>query len=336
MVLNVVDIKQSSFKHQSVRDLAWAVLSPPLVTLTSQSCIWPSSDWYQRIYKESLSWLSELDMDPSELELLIDSQKDRRLGKYFETLWLYWFSKSSRYEVIENNLQIIIDGETLGEVDFIVLDKVSKKLVHWEVAVKFYLGLGDTREMCNWHGPNYSDRLDIKVDHLRQRQSLLSKSPRVENWLQQKGLFIDQCAVILKGRLYYPWHDVPERAARAVPPLTTRGLRSPKQCAANHLYSWWFKESEFTDEFSDNQRIAPLVKQGWMENISTISIANISTQAMENISTLFSDDFYTKSDIFKMVSDDKLRLPLQIQVENSCHSWDRVFIVSDNWPDDMA
>ena len=41
-------------------------------------------------------------MDPSELEILLDSQKDRRLGKYFETLWFYWFSKNPRYEIIEN------------------------------------------------------------------------------------------------------------------------------------------------------------------------------------------------------------------------------------------
>ena len=324
MVLKVMNIKQCDFKHQSVRDLAWVVLSPPLVSSASQSCHWPNADWYQRAYKESSSWLGELDMDPSELEALLDSQNDRRLGKYFETLWFYWFSKNPRYEVIENNLQIIIDGETLGEMDFIVLDKVTDKLVHWEVAVKFYLGLGDTREMCNWHGPNYRDRLDLKVNHLRQRQSMLSKDRRVEKWLQQKGLFIDQCAVILKGRLYYPWGDVPEKVVLAAAQLKTgdlpRGLKSPVHSAPNHLFSWWFKESEFADVFGNKQRFAPLVKQGWMENIST----------------LLTDEFFTKSDIFKTVSDNELRLPLQVQVRNPYHSKDRVFIVSDRWPNDIT
>jgi hypothetical protein len=324
MVLNTMNNKPGDFKHQSVRDLAWAVLSPPLVSLVSQSCVWPNADWYQRAYKESSSWLSELDKDPSELEILLDSQKDRRLGKYFETLWFYWFSKNPRYEIIENNLQIIIDGETLGEIDFIVLDKLNDKLVHWEVAVKFYLGLGDTREMCNWHGPNYRDRLDIKVNHLRQRQSMLSKRLRVEKWLQQRGVFIDQCAVILKGRLYYPWSDLSEQVAQGLSPLKIRnlpvGLRSPSQSAPNHLYSWWFKESEFADEFGNKQRFAPLVKQGWLESISTLS----------------ADESFTKRDIFRTISDYNLRLPLQVQVRNPRHSWDRVFIVSDNWPNDIA
>jgi hypothetical protein len=324
MVLDAMNTKQCDFKHQSVRDLAWAVLSPPLVSLASQSCLWPSADWYQRAYEESSSWLGELDIDPSELESLLDSQKDRRLGKYFETLWFYWFSKNPRYEIIENNLQIIIDGETLGEIDFIVQDKVTDKLIHWEVAVKFYLGVGDTREMCNWHGPNYRDRLDIKVNHLCQRQSMLSKSLPVEKWLQQKGLSIDQCAVILKGRLYYPWGDVPEKVMQKASQSKTGdlsgGLNSPVSSASNHLYSWWFKESEFDDEFGNKQRFVPLVKQGWMENISTLS----------------ADDFFTKSDIFKTISNCELRLPLQVQVNNPCHSCDRVFIVGDNWPDDIA
>jgi hypothetical protein len=128
------------FKHQSVRDLAWAISSPPLVLQPDQSCRWPDSRWYQCAYEESLPWFRKVDEDPSELEDMLDKQKDRRLGKVFETLWLYWFSHHPRYEVIENNLQIIVDGETLGEIDFIVFDKVSNQMVHWEVAVKFYLG----------------------------------------------------------------------------------------------------------------------------------------------------------------------------------------------------
>ncbi len=319
-----MNASSSDFKHQSVRDLAWAVLSPPLVSQMSQSCVWPNARWYQDAYDESLLWLLEIDRNPSELERLLEGQKDRRLGKYFETLWFYWFSNSPRYEMVGNNLQIIVDGETLGEIDFIVLDKVTDKLVHWEVAVKFYLGLGDTRKMCNWHGPNYRDRLDIKVDHLQQRQSMLSKDPRVEEWLRQKGLSIDQCAVILKGRLYYPWHGLPEKVAQKASQLKEsyflRSVRAPVHSSLEHLRSWWFKESEFTDDFSDEQRFSPLVKQGWLEKIPTI---------LEN-------NYFTKSDIFKTISDYELRLPLQVQVKNPCHSWDRVFIVSDNWPDDIS
>ena len=313
-----------TFSHQSVRDMAWAVASPPLICLAKQSCIWPDDQWYQHVYDESLPWLNKIDEDPSELESLLEKQKDRRLGKYFETLWFYWFSHNPRYEMIENNLQIIVDGETLGEIDFIVFDKKTKKMVHWEVAVKFYLGVGDTGEMCNWHGPNLRDRLDIKVHHLLQRQSIVSKNARVRKWLEENRLCIDQCAVILKGRLYYPWSGLAQNHAQERNQLELNGpsmkLRFPQQCSANHLHSWWLKKSQFVHEFDDQQYFMPLIKQGWMESISTDS----------------KNDFYTKSEIFKTVSDKELRLPLQVQICDPCYNWDRVFIVEENWPVNTA
>ena len=162
--------RPSEFKHQSVRDLAWAVSSPPLLSRISSACVWPDYQWYRQLNAEAQSWLTLVDADPAELDEMLAQQKDRRLGKYFETLWLYWLMRNERYQIIANNLQVIIDGRTLGEIDFIVFDKTTKQTMHWEMAIKFYLGMGDTREMCNWHGPNLRDRLDIKVQHLLQRR----------------------------------------------------------------------------------------------------------------------------------------------------------------------
>jgi len=312
------------FKHQSVCDLVWAISSPPLVSHTTQPCLWPDSQWYKYVYEESLPWLERLDDDPSELENMLAQQKDRRLGKYFETLWFYWFSKHPRYEILENNLQIIIDGETLGEIDFIVLDKTSKQTVHWEVAVKFYLGVDDTSKMSNWHGPNLRDRLDIKVQHLLQRQSVVSKDQRVRQWLTEKGLYIDQCAVILKGRLYYPWHSQKSYVAQDVVRLRLEEVlmarSSPPQCSAEHLRSWWFKENQFDAEFDNNQCFLPLIKQGWMESISTV----------------IGKDCYTKKQIFNTVSDKKWRFPLQVQIQKPSYTGDRVFIVEENWPENKT
>lgn len=320
MHLNAMATYVAEFKHQSVRDLAWAVSSPPVISQPSQSCLWPDARWYRRVYEESLPWLHKIDEDPSELVALFENQKDRRLGKVFESLWFYWFSHHPRYEMIESNIQIIVDGETLGEIDFIVLDKVTKQMVHWEVAVKFYLGVGETSEMSNWYGPNCHDRLDIKVRHMMQRQSMVGKDQRVRQWLKQKGLFIDQCAVILKGRLYYPWNSLMENsvqdAGQLKPQDLLTNLRSPPQCSSNHMFSWWFNESQFDREFDNKQCFVPLIKQGWMENISTFS----------------EDDLYTKNSLFKTISDNKLRLPLQVQICNPCHSWDRVFLVDEKWP----
>ena len=63
----------SEFNNQSVRDLAWAISSPPLVTNLSATCVWPGSEWFQQLYQESLPWLLTIDEHPAELEELLDA-----------------------------------------------------------------------------------------------------------------------------------------------------------------------------------------------------------------------------------------------------------------------
>lgn len=305
-------LSSAQFKHQSVRDLVWAVSSPPLISQLSFPCIWPEGEWYQQITEESLAWINVLDSDPAELDELLAAQKDRRLGKHFETLWFYWLNQHPRYEVIENNVQIIIDGETLGEIDFIVFDKTTKRTIHWEMAVKFYLGLGDTREMSNWHGPNLRDRLDIKVQHLLQRQSVISRNLRVTQWLKQQGIHIDQCAVILKGRLYYPWHCLANLAQKG----GSMSAFSPAECASDHLFSGWLKQSQFDEAFDAEQCFMPLINKGWLEKIPTIP----------------GNETYCKNRLFETVSNKRLRLPLHVQLCKPRFNCDRVFLVGENWP----
>ncbi|PCI09304.1 MAG: hypothetical protein COB77_00345 [Gammaproteobacteria bacterium] len=295
----------TEFKHQVVRDLAWAVSSPPLMSRLSHACDWPQHIKYQQMLATSLPWLQTLDADPVELETLLAQQKDRRLGKYFETLWYYWLQNHSRYDVVENNVQINIDGETLGEIDFILFDKKTKKTIHWELAIKFYLGVGDTREMHNWHGPNLRDRLDRKVAHLLNKQSVISQNQRVAQWLKNRGINIDQCAVILKGRLYFPWEK-----------MRSNRVLLPSDCSANVLTGWWFTQNEFDETFDSGQTFLTLINRGWLARVATASV----------------DKSYVKSSIFEAVGHEKIRYPLHIQRENPDADWDRMFIVADDWP----
>jgi hypothetical protein len=304
--------KPSDFRHQSVRDLAWAISSPPLISQPNCPSIWPDSLWYRQIYEQRLSWFDTVDEDPAELDELLSGQKDRRLGKYFETLWLYWISHHPRYKLVENNLQVIIDGETLGEIDFIVFDNVTGKTMHWELAVKFYLGVGDTRLMSNWHGPNLRDRLDIKFRHLLDRQSAISKERRVARWLKQRDICIDQCLVLLKGRLYYPWHNT----AGLVQNRTSLASISPSLSAAEHESGLWLTQKKLDEEFDSRPCFMPLINSGWLERISTTSVK-------KSIS---------KNTIIENVSNNIWRFPLHVQYLNPCHSWNRAFITSDDWP----
>lgn len=297
------------YKHQAVRDLAWVVSSPPLILQRSHPCLWPPAKWFVQLAEDTLHWLASVDEDPAELEALITGHKDRRLGKYFETLWFYWLSHTKRFDIVENNVQIIIDGETLGEIDFVLFDNVSRQTIHWEVAIKFYLGVGDTREMCHWHGPHLRDRLDIKVQHLRHRQSLISKNLRVSQWLKTQGIHIDQCAVILKGRLYYPWACFGQNG-RLVTALM------PAECAPGHLFSGWLTQSQFDQAFDNNQQFMPLIDKGWLEKIPTH----------------FKRGLHNKNAIIEIMCAEVMRFPLHVQLCNPYGSLDRIFIVDDNWP----
>jgi hypothetical protein len=302
----------TSFRNQSVRDLAWAISSPPLIAQPRCSSIWPDSHWYQQAHEERLLWLYVVDEDPAELEELLAAQKDRRLGKYFETLWFYWISHHPRYRLVESNLQVIIDGETLGEIDFIVFDNVTGKTMHWELAVKFYLGVGDTRLMSNWHGPNLRDRLDIKFGHLLDRQSVISKEQRVAGWLKERDICIDQSLVILKGRLYYPWDNMvglmQDRVSSSTAP--------PSLSALDHESGPWLTQKRFDEEFDSRACFMPLINSGWLERIPTSSVK-------KSIS---------KNTIIESVSNKVWRFPLHVQCLNPRHSWDRAFITGDDWP----
>lgn len=332
------EFKHSVFRNQVVRDLAWAISTPPIIIPDSHLCQWLKSSWFQNAFKETLLWFYELDQDASTLERLLAKQKDKRLGKYFETLWFYWLDHHPRYDVLAHNLQIIIDGETLGEMDFILYDKKNKKVLHWEVAVKFYLGLSDTVQMSNWHGPNLRDRLDIKANHLMSKQSQISRDQRVANWLKKQGFFVEQRAVILKGRLYYHYaqfedhkigdkqeegeqvkgqkikHDKKdtfnkvnaEAADKLIPPLYS---------ADDHLKGKWFRESEFDRCFAENQRFVPLIKSGWLEGLPTDGV----------------NDIVSKRALTEILSNKKSRLPLHLQLYEGKQASDKFFIVDENW-----
>ena len=291
----------SGYRHQVVADLAWALSSPPLMCPLND-CLWPSKEWFEGVYRDALPWLKRLDEDPTDLMQLLDRQSDRRLGKYFETLWHFWLLHQSRYELVHANLQVIIDGKTLGELDFILFDKQQRCFVHWELAVKFYLGVGETGSLSCWHGPGRRDRLDRKFEHLCVRQSRISQVPEVKQWLAEKDIEIDKCQAILKGRLYYH-----KKLADA--------SDWPLHSDVHHLKSFWLTLKEFDSLVDSSFAFMPLIKQGWLAKVSTNSKSRI----------------WSKTQLIEAFSNKELRLPVQIFSDKLLFNNDTFFIVGDNW-----
>ena len=115
----------------------------------------------------------ELDIDEiKEFDLSkLEITKRLTLGSRVERFFEFYINQSKNYELIKNNIQIIKDKHTFGELDFIIYDKRAEKYIHIEHVYKFYL-YDDTieNEIDRYIGPNKNDTLVKKLAKLKDRQ----------------------------------------------------------------------------------------------------------------------------------------------------------------------
>jgi len=234
-----------------VRDLEWVISSPPIIQGWQQQQNWTKSSFWQTESKNFHAQYQQLESTPDTLNELLQHQHDHRLGHRFETLLSFWFKNNHRYQIIAQNLQINDGNKTIGEFDFIVKDQLTNRTQHWEVACKFYLGLGDTQYRKNWVGPMLKDRLSLKYKAMKNRQSLLSEQPIAQQKLKQLGIHIDQRICLMKGRLFYPLQH-----AHTPPPTISHN---------NHQRGWWARPNDFHEYFkSKKMQWRPLKKNQWL------------------------------------------------------------------------
>lgn len=238
------------FRSSVVRHLAWALSSPPLLAPSKQDQIsWPEPAWFQDYFHSCLPALAELDADPTPLQEFLAGENDKRLGHYFESLWAYSLNIHPRYTLLARNLQIRSGATTHGEFDLIVEDRIERNVQHWELAVKFYLGFGDTRQLTHWTGTDRRDRLHRKLAHLCDNQLQLDSNRHARQALDEAGLTLDGHTAIVKGRLFYPaYHQGP-----------------PAQAAAEHLRGYWLTLEDFVDRFEHSSLCwKPIEKLQWL------------------------------------------------------------------------
>jgi len=229
--------------HRVVRDLAWAIASPPLVTGRFGGVIWWDESFVLAEYKACLPTLEKLDKDPTPLLDYLDRQNVKALGHRFEALVGYWLEISPNIELLHQSVQLHGEGRTLGELDFILRDKHSQQVIHLEVAVKFYMGLAPLQDSTRWYGSNLKDSFSKKINHLKTQQTQLS--------LQHPKLLpipIDQRCCCVKGRLFYP-----ENTATDV---------TPQGISENHLRGVWGTDARQYAETLGAKPI-PIAKPQW-------------------------------------------------------------------------
>lgn len=238
------------FSHRLVRDLAWVIASPPLISGNYNDTHWWSHENCLNEFNDCLPALLALDKDPSPLINHFETLKSKRLGLRFEHFIAYWLMISPNFEFIAQNIQIIEKmkkgSHTHGEIDFIVQDLQTKKIIHLEVSVKFYLGSKPYEDPYRWFGTNTNDQLGKKADHLKQHQTQLSKN--FSGYLNNLVYSIDSKQCFFKGRLFYP-----------------QGIDAPPQnIADNHLLGRWTQSQIASSE----RRLFPLDKTDWLAQLS--------------------------------------------------------------------
>ncbi|WP_020209635.1 DUF1853 family protein [Gilvimarinus chinensis] len=189
-----------NLRCREVRDLAYACFGPPMITSLKH----PSVCYQALLDDKTKQRLLALDHEPAPLLNFIAQVTSTRLGVYFETLWrFYWLHLSTKETLLAHNLQVNRDGKTLGAYDFIV--KRDAHVWHIEAALKFYLGVGNHLQCADhWLGPNTSDNLANKINHLRMHQLNLSNTPEGLTTLKAAARPVTGTQFLLKGYLFAP------------------------------------------------------------------------------------------------------------------------------------
>ncbi|HEY4619124.1 MAG TPA: DUF1853 family protein [Flavobacterium sp.] len=130
-----------------------------------------------------------------------------RLGHLAEKIVSVLIKSSENYRVLCENFQIIEDGKTIGEIDFIIESTIEKKLIHLELAYKFYLFDPSISEepINNWIGPNRNDSLSEKLDKLKKKQFPLLYHGRTESKINGIDITTISQALCLLVFLFVPY-----------------------------------------------------------------------------------------------------------------------------------
>jgi hypothetical protein len=235
------------FNDPAVRDLAWLLFSPDLLSASHAGAplAFPVGS---NAHAATLNWLASLDRSPAALHVQVHKPSLKRLGLYAEALLEYFLLHGPNARLIAANVPLRALGRTLGEVDFLLQSARCERL-HWELAVKFYLHVGEgegVAALSDYVGPNLQDRFDLKHDRLLNHQLGLSARDEFAS-LGFEGPW--RAELFIKGRLFYRRESTPTL---------------PPELADDHLRGWWMTVSEWRRELKSNDVFAVVPRLAWL------------------------------------------------------------------------
>jgi len=296
-------------RHPAVRDLAWALLSPPLLedAACAQRHPLKGSAWADD--PQALGrWLVRLDQAPGPLLAWLARLNSRRLGLYYESLWQFALHQAPGIELLAANLAIRDGGHTLGELDILLRDREGDH--HLELAIKLYLGppADDGQDPANWLGPGCHDRLGTKLAHLTGHQLTISGQPHSRTALAGLGIAEVEAQLWLGGYLFYPWPGHAEAPAGAHPA---------------HLRGHWLHRRDWADYLAHcpPRRWQPLPRHGWL-----------APARVEAGSCWAAEQFDRWLQALDEVAPAQLLVRLEEDEDGAWQEAERVFLVADRWP----
>lgn len=301
--------------HPLVRDLAWILLAPDLITMP-----WPGRPSRSELGLDDdtrlAAWLDALEAAPGALEAHLAPALKGRMGLYHERLWQFLLDAAPGTRLLAHNLRIQQGKRTLGELDLLYRRRDDPSPVHLEVAIKFYLGLpqgpGAPASQARWIGPGGADSLAAKREHLHRHQLMLARSPEAREPLAQllssrwpTGLDGAPMAVRLAmpGVLFTPWHA----------PLPV-----PREATPDHLRGHWLFARDWyrlRDGLPRGTLGAWLRKPHWLALPRREAL-----QPLRDLETRLAQHFTAPAS------------PVQLALWHRDMGWRRVFVVADDWP----
>lgn len=146
-------------------------------------------------------------LDLSDFEPTLIPQK-LRLGHQMEYVFKQLIEHSEDYEILVHNLPIRRDKQTLGEIDFILKEVATGKLIHVEMTYKFYIINPEIAEPIHRIiGPNKRDAFFAKTEKIKNQQFPLLHSKEgakslIYNTINHSELSHQAC---FKGQLFTPY-----------------------------------------------------------------------------------------------------------------------------------
>lgn len=162
-----------------------------------------------------------------------DAGPVHKVGRWFEQMHLAALNATPGVDVLAANAPLRGEGRTIGEVD--MLYRKDGRVVHREVAVKYYLAAKPGRDPAAWVGPGKRDRLDVKLDRLATHQSTVANQARDAGAWPEDLPFPDTTEVLMLGALFSPKGD----------------SRLPNGANPSVEHGHWYYASDFSDRFAD-------------------------------------------------------------------------------------